>query len=174
MFVLEKVNENWQRTRKAYKIKKKQIFFWFQKWMILSPAKLRQEVVTGVEQQQQQLFACVRPHHASRGGRGSMGGYAPAGPQSEPRLSWQCDCFDNNSSSKCSIVRTSWPATSCLPDNQTHEEPSQHHEAVQPHQARLHDQHCCEQAGRWAYVFFFSSRFVQLRKNNGTSESSYH
>lgn len=116
--------------------------------MILSPAKLSQEAVTGAEQQLSATFACTRLHDASRGGCGSMGGYAPAGPQSEPinRLSWQCNCFDNNSSKCPSIGRTSWPATSCLPHSQTHEEPSQHHEAVQPHQARLHDQHSCEQA----------------------------
>lgn len=96
--------------------------------------------------------------HASRRGRGSMGGYAPAGPHPEPDDDHATGAEEHRGGPAPAAAASSgrWPgeaaaaaATARAPAaGQTHEESGEHHEAVQPHQARLHDQHGRQQACR--------------------------
>lgn len=84
-----------------------------------------------------------RRRHASRGSRGSMGGHAPEVPQS---------------------LQHCGPATAGLQQQQVegqavlartlqiHEEPGEHHEAVEPHQAWVHDQHRGQQTYRCVFL----------------------
>lgn len=81
----------------------------------------------------------ARCHHASRRCGGSMGGTASAVPRLRSKRQLperQChfgtsqDCPDPGAT------------------GQTDEEPLQHHEAVQPHEAWFHDQYSCQQTCR--------------------------
>lgn len=80
-----------------------------------------------------------RRRHASRGGRGSMGGHAPEVPQSNDGL---------QESGKVIIVASGSQAKRASGQRETHEEPGEHHEAVEPHKTWFHDQHGREQTYR--------------------------
>ena len=137
------------------------IFFQIRrKWMILTTL-LREESPSGDHRQDQRYFHHHwRPilhfthptikDHASRGGGGSMGGHASAGPQSEPRLS---DKYDNQQFEHCqrSIVPSTAAASSNFAES-FDEESGEHNEAIEPHKAWLDDQYCCQQTCRWGKI----------------------
>lgn len=84
-------------------------------------------------QEAEPLASC---HHVLRRTGGSMGGFAPA----VLRLESTRRCRPGTGQD-CSGTGTGFVV-------QTDEEPLQHHEAIQPHEARFHDQHRRQQTCR--------------------------